>query len=85
MSETVPDPLSSSRSMDSDPSFFLSAVRCLPLVSSVRDTISESIVRWALLLLLLDFFFLLTGVTKCHYMEPSGFHIIRNFDQYPEK
>merc|ERR1719234_200257 len=36
-----------SQAMDSDPSFLLSAVRCLPLAASVRDNVSESIIRFA--------------------------------------
>ena len=36
-----------SEAMDSDPSFLLSAVRCLPLAASVRDNVSESIIRFA--------------------------------------
>ena len=35
-----------SASMDADPSFFLSAVRCLSLPTGVRDLISESIIRY---------------------------------------
>ena len=33
--------------MDRDPCFFLGAVRCLPLESSVRDTIAQSIAQHA--------------------------------------
>lgn len=33
--------------MDRDPCFFLSGIRCLPLESGVRDTISQSIVQHA--------------------------------------
>merc|ERR1712241_634066 len=36
-----------SQAMDSDPSFLLSAVRCLPLTATVRDNVSESIIRFA--------------------------------------
>ena len=36
-----------SQAMDSDPSFLLSAVRCLPLAATVRDNVSESIIRFA--------------------------------------
>merc|ERR1719167_238182 len=36
-----------SKSMDTDPSYFLSAVRCLPLPSAVRDLVSETIIRFA--------------------------------------
>ena len=35
-----------SHSMDSDPSYFLSAVRCLPLATSSRELISETIIRF---------------------------------------
>ena len=35
-----------SASMDTDPSFFLSSVRCLSLATGVRDLISESIIRY---------------------------------------
>lgn len=35
-----------SASMDTDPSFFLSSVRCLSLAPSVRDVVSESIIRY---------------------------------------
>jgi len=35
-----------SSSMDTDPSFFLSSVRCLALVPAVRDVVSESIIRY---------------------------------------
>jgi len=43
-SERLIDHLSTS--MDTDPSFFLSAVRCLPLAPSVRDVVSESIIKY---------------------------------------
>lgn len=33
--------------MDVDPSFMLGAVRCLPLDSSVRDTVAQTIVQYA--------------------------------------
>ena len=35
-----------SNSMDTDPSYFLSAVRCLPLATPTRDLISETIIRY---------------------------------------
>lgn len=35
-----------SASMDTDPSFFLSSVRCLELAPAVRDVVSESLIRY---------------------------------------
>ena len=35
-----------SESMDTDPYFFLSSIRCLALPPAVRDSISEAIIRY---------------------------------------
>lgn len=35
-----------SASMDTDPSFLLSSIRCLSMAPTVRDTVSESIIRY---------------------------------------
>lgn len=74
-----------SNSMDTDPSFFLSAVRCLPLPPSVRDTVSESIIRFAGKVNDVVFGILIANnqlVTlvrmKKYFIHPADLHLIFN-------
>jgi hypothetical protein len=73
-----------SASMDTDPSFFLSAVRCLSLPASVRDIISESIIRYCskkdvVFGLLVAENQLITLIRKKNYfIHPADLHLILN-------
>jgi len=74
-----------SNSMDTDPSFFLSAVRCLPLTASVRDTVSESIIRFAgkvqdvvFGILIADNQLVTLVRMKKYYIHPADLHLIFN-------
>jgi hypothetical protein len=71
-------------SMDQDPSFFLSAVRCLSLAASTRDLISESIIRYCnkknvFFGLLVAENQLITLIRKKnHFIHPADLHLIMN-------
>jgi hypothetical protein len=71
-------------SMDTDPSFFLSSVRCLSLATSMRDLISDSIIRYCgkkdvVFGLLLAENQLITLVRKKHcFIHPADLHLILN-------
>jgi len=74
-----------SNAMDKDPCFFLSAVRCLPLSASVRDTVSESIIRFAgkvqdvvFGILIADNQLVTLVRMKKYYIHPADLHLIFN-------
>ena len=74
-----------SNSMDTDPSFFLSAVRCLPLAAPVRDTVSESIIRFAgkvqdvvFGILIADNQLVTLVRMKKYYIHPADLHLVFN-------
>lgn len=73
-----------STSMDTDPSFFLSSVRCLSLSASVRDLISESIIRYCgkkdvVFGLLVADNQLITLVRKKNcFIHPADLHLVLN-------
>lgn len=74
-----------SAGMDTDPSYFLSAVRCLALPSSVRDVISESIIRFCSKVPDMVFGILIAEnqlVTlvrmKKYYIHPGDLHLVFN-------
>jgi len=74
-----------SAGMDTDPSYFLSSVRCLALPSSVRDVISESIIRFAgkvpdmVFGILIAENQLVTLVRmKKYYIHPGDLHLVFN-------
>jgi len=71
--------------MDTDPSFFLSAVRCLSLPASVRDTVSESIIRFAgkvpdmvFGILIADNQLVTLVRMKKYYIHPADLHLVFN-------
>ncbi|XP_013780978.1 vacuolar fusion protein MON1 homolog A-like [Limulus polyphemus] len=71
--------------MDSDPSFLLVAVRCLPLTSAIRDTISQSIVQYCSKVKNVVFAILVAKnqlVTivrmKKYSLHPSDLHLVMN-------
>ena len=74
-------------SMDTDPSYFLSAVRCLPLAPSVRDVVSESIIKYCggkkgkkvVFSVVMAKNQLITLVRmKNHFIHPADLHLIFN-------
>merc|ERR1719348_1616505 len=74
-----------SNSMDTDPSYFLSAVRCLPLATPTRDLISETIIRYAgkvkevvFGILLSDNHLISLVRMKKYYIHPADLHLIFN-------
>ena len=73
-----------SASMDTDPSFFLSSVRCLSLATGVRDLISESIIRYCgkkdvVFGLMVAENQLITLVRKKNcFIHPADLHLILN-------
>jgi len=74
-----------SAAMDADPSFLLSAVRCLPLAAATRDTVSESIVRFAgkvpdtvFGILIADNQLVTLVRMKKYYIHPADLHLIFN-------
>lgn len=76
-----------STSMDTDPAFFLSAVRCLPLAPNVRDVVSESIIRYCggkkgkkvVFSVVMARNQLITLVRmKNHFIHPADLHLIFN-------
>jgi len=82
-SERLIDHLSAS--MDTDPSFFLSAVRCLPLAPSVRDVVSESIIKYCskkknvVFSVVLARNHLITLVRmKNYFIHPADLHLLFN-------
>jgi len=74
-----------SSSMDTDPSYFLSAVRCLPLPSSTRDLVSETIIRFAgkvpdvvFGILIADNQLVTLVRMKKYFIHPADLHLIFN-------
>jgi len=74
-----------SKSMDTDPSYFLSAVRCLPLPSAVRDLVSETIIRFAgkvsdvvFGILIADNQLVTLVRMKKYFIHPADLHLIFN-------
>lgn len=74
-----------SSSMDTDPSYFLSAVRCLPLPSTTRDLVSETIIRFAgkvsdvvFGILIADNQLVTLVRMKKYFIHPADLHLIFN-------
>jgi len=74
-----------SSSMDKDPSYFLSAVRCLPLPLSTRDLVSETIIRYVgkvsdvvFGILIADNQLVSMVRMKKYYIHPADLHLIFN-------
>ena len=74
-----------SASMDTDPSYFLSAVRCLPLAPPTRDCVSETIIRYAgkvpdvVFGILIAENHLVTLVRmKKYFIHPADLHLVFN-------
>lgn len=71
--------------MDSDPSFMLGAVRCLPLPGSIRDSITQAIIQACCKVKNLVFAILLVKEQlvslvrmKKYYVHPADLHLIIN-------
>lgn len=74
-----------SSSMDTDSSYFLSAVRCLPLPSPTRDLVSETIIRFAgkvtdvvFGILIADNQLVTLVRMKKYFIHPADLHLIFN-------
>ena len=74
-----------SHQMDRDHSYFLSAVKCLPLTSQDRNTISESIIRYAgkvkdvvFGILLADNHLISLVRMKKYFIHPADLHLVFN-------
>jgi len=74
-----------SASMDTDPSYFLSAVRCLPLPPTVRDLVSETIIRFAgkvsdvvFGILIADNQLVTLVRMKKYFIHPADLHLVFN-------
>ena len=74
-----------SHQMDRDHSYFLSAVKCLPLASQDRNTISETIIRYAgkvkdvvFGILLADNHLISLVRMKKYFIHPADLHLVFN-------